>query len=392
MEVVINGKSIAYFNSGTINLKLDSIASTFEFAAYFKPQEIDFQEIFKPLQYLPVEIYNSKKNLIFTGTILNHRFTSNSGRELVIISGYSKSGILEDVCIPPSENYSLESNNKSLKDIATQLCRLFGINVVVSDQAKSISETTIKTTAKTTKEKSDYASIKAKANSVFGRTSASPSESIRDYLAKLASQKNIILSHNEKGEVLLFQPNYNQLPRYFFTKGNTISMSADYNGQALHSDIYIVRQPSDDNQGVSTFDRAKNTLVAKYRPTTKIMSSGEDAQTKDAAKNELASELKAIQLTLELQGLFDEIYPGEIVNVHNHHIYCYAYNRFMVDSITLKFDSKSDTTTLNLVVPETFTGGELIRDIFYNHTDDNFHIDDTLNELEHQYVDDRSIE
>jgi prophage tail gpP-like protein len=392
LEIVINGKSIAYFNSGTINLKLDSIASTFEFAAYFKPQEIDFQEIFKPLQYLPVEIYNSKKNLIFTGTILNHRFTSNSGRELVIISGYSKCGILEDVCIPPSENYSLESNNKSLKDIATQLCRLFGINVVVSDQAKSISETNIKTTAKTTKEKSDYASIKAKANSVFGRTSASPSESIRDYLAKLASQKNIILSHNEKGEVLLFQPNYNQLPRYFFTKGNTISMSADYNGQALHSDIFIVRQPSDENQGVSTFDRAKNTLVAKYRPTTKIMSSGEDAQTKDAAKNELASELKAIQLTLELQGLFDEIYPGEIVNVHNHHIYCYAYNRFMVDSITLKFDSKSDTTTLNLVVPETFTGGELIRDIFYNHTDDNFHIDDTLNELEHQYVDDRNIE
>jgi prophage tail gpP-like protein len=392
LEIVINGKSIAYFNSGTINLKLDSIASTFEFAAYFKPQEIDFQEIFKPLQYLPVEIYNSKKNLIFTGTILNHRFTSNSGRELVIISGYSKCGILEDVCIPPSENYSLESNNKSLKDIATQLCRLFAINVVVSDQAKSISETNVKTTAKTTKEKSDYASIKAKANSVFGRTSASPSESIRDYLAKLSSQKNIILSHNEKGEVLLFQPNYNQLPKYFFTKGNTISMSADYNGQALHSDIYIVRQPSDENQGVSTFDRAKNTLIAKYRPTTKIMSSGEDTQTKDAAKNELASELKAIQLTLELQGLFDEIYPGEIVNVHNHHIYCYAYNRFMVDSITMKFDSKSDTTTLNLVVPETFTGGELIRDIFYNHTDDNFHIDDTLNELEHQYVDDRNIE
>lgn len=392
MEVVINGKSIAYFNSGTINLKLDSIASTFEFAAYFKPQEIDFQEIFKPLQYLPVELYNSKKNLIFTGTILNHRFTSNSGRELVIISGYSKCGILEDVCIPPSENYSLESNNKSLKDIATQLCRLFAINVVVSDQAKSISETNIKTPKQTTKESTNFASIKAKASSVFGRTSASPSESIRDYLAKLASQKNIILSHNEKGEVLLFQPDYNQLPRYFFTKGNTISMSADYNGQALHSDIYIVRQPSDDNQGVSTFDRAKNTLVAKYRPTTKIMSSGEDAQTKDAAKNELASELKAIQLTLELQGLFDEIYPGEIVNVHNHHIYCYAYNRFMVDSITLKFDSKSDTTTLNLVVPETFTGGELIRDIFYNHTDDNFHIDDTLNELEHQYVDDRNIE
>ena len=391
MEVVINGKSISYFNSGSITLKLDSIASVFEFSAYFKPQEKEFQELFKPMQYLPIEIYNEKKKLIFTGTILNHRFTSNKGREVVIISGYSKSGILEDVCIPPSENYSLENNNKSLKDIATQLCGLFGINVLVSNQAKSISEAVVSNTGKSTKEKSDYESIKAKAGSVFGRTSASPTESIRDYLAKLASQKNIVLSHNEKGEVLLFQPDYNQLPKYFFTKGNTISMTADYNGQALHSDIYIVRQPSDENEGVSTFDRAKNTLVAKYRPTTKIMSSGEDAQTKDAAKNELASELKAIQLTLELQGLFDEIYPGEIVNVHNHYIYCYAYNRFMVDSITMKFDSKSDTTTLNLVVPETFTGGELIRDIFYNHQEENYHINDTLNELEHQYINDQTI-
>ncbi len=392
MEVIIAGRSVTYFNTGSITLKLDSIASTFEFSAYFKPQEKEFQELFKPMQYLPVEIYNEKKKLIFTGTILNHRFTSNKGREVVIISGYSKSGILEDVCIPPSENYSLENNNKSLKDIATQLCGLFGIKVLVSNQSKSISEAAVSNSGQSTKEKSDYESIKAKAGSVFGRTSASPTESIRDYLAKLASQKNIVLSHNEKGDVLLFQPDYNQLPRYFFTKGNTISMSADYNGQALHSDIYIVRQPSDENEGVSTFDQAKNTLVAKYRPTTKIMSSGEDAQTKDAAKNELASELKAIQLTLELQGLFDEIYPGEIVNVHNHYIYCYAYNRFMVDSITLKFDSKSDTTILNLVVPETFTGGELIRDIFYNHQDENYHIDDTLNELEHQYVDDRSIE
>lgn len=391
MQISINGKVVNYFNSGSITLKLDSIASTFEFSAYFKPQEKEFQELFKPMQYLPVEIYNSKKKLIFTGTILNHRFTSNSGREVVIISGYSKSGILEDVTIPPSENYSLENNNKSLKDIATQLCGLFGIKVLVSNQAKSISEAVVSNTGQSTKEKSDYESIKAKAGSVFGRTSASPTESIRDYLAKLASQKNIVLSHNEKGDVLLFQPDYNQLPRYFFTKGNTISMTADYNGQALHSDIYIVRQPSDDNEGVSTFDRAKNTLVAKYRPTTKIMSSGEDTQTKDAAKNELAAELKAIQLTLELQGLFDEIYPGEIVNVHNHFIYCYAYNRFMVDSITMKFDSKSDTTTLNLVVPETFTGGELIRDIFYNHQEENYHINDTLNELEHQYVNDQNI-
>ena len=103
MKVVIDKQAVTYFNSGSITLKLDSIASKFEFATYFKPNDKQMQEILKPLQYKDVEIYNSKNNLIFTGTILNHRFTSNSGRELVIISGYSKCGILEDVCIPPSK-------------------------------------------------------------------------------------------------------------------------------------------------------------------------------------------------------------------------------------------------------------------------------------------------
>jgi len=391
MRIVIDKKTVNYFTTGTLTLKLDSNASTFEFSTYFQCQDKDYQEIFKPLQYKDIEVYNSKNKLIFTGTILNHRFKSTKARELVIISGYSKCGILEDVCVPP-DKYPLESTNKSLKDIAMQLCGYYGINVLVSDQAKSISETALKSKVKNVTAKSDFATIEAKSKSVFGRTSASPTESIREYLAKLASQKNIVLSHNEKGDVLLFQPDYMQKPRYFFTKGNTLEMTMDFNGQALHSDIYIVRQPSDENAGLSTFDLAKNTLVGKYRPTTKIMTSGDDAQTKDAAENELASELKAINLTVELQGLFDEIYPGEIVNVHNHYIYCYAYNRFMVDTITMKFDAKEDKTTLGLVIPETFTGGPLIRNILFNHHDHDNRFEPHLNGVDSNYLENPNYE
>jgi len=390
MRIVIDGKNINYFTNGSITLKLDSIASTFEFSTLFDPQKEEFQELFKPLQYKEILVYNSKDKLILTGTKLNHRFISDKNRNLVIISGYSKSGILEDVCIPP-DKYSLESNKKSLKDIATQLCGLFGINVVVSDQAKSISESSVKGKTKNVTPKSDYATLKAKSESVFGRISASPTETIREYLAKLASQKNIILSHNEKGEVLLFQPDYNQKPKYFFTKGNSIRMTADYNGQGLHSDIYIVRQPSDENEGLSTQDVANNTLVGKFRPTTKIMTSGEDSEIKDAAKNELAAELKAINVTVELQGLFDEIYPGEIINIHNHYLYCYAYNRFMVDTIKMEFNPQSEKTTLSCVIPETFTGGPLIRNIFFNHQDEDHHFEPDLNEYGSQYRNNKNI-
>jgi prophage tail gpP-like protein len=388
-RISVEGKNIDFFTSGSITLKLDSIASTFEFAARFSAQNKEHQELFKPLQYKSVEIFNSKDKLIFTGTILNHRFKSNKGRELVIISGYSKCGILEDVTIPLSA-YPLESTNRSLKEIAERLCGLFGIKLVISDQAKTISSTLVKEKNKKISQKSDFASLEAKSKSIFGRTSADPTESIKDYLAKLAGQKNIILSHNEKGDVLLFQPDLLQKPKYFFTKGNSLEMSMDVNGQSLHSEINIVRQPTDDNDGVSTTDVAKNTLVGKYRPTTKLLTSGEDTATKDAAKNELAAELKNITTTVQLQGLFDEIYPGEIINCHNHFIYNYAYNRWMVDSITLKFDEKSDTTTLNLVPPESFSGDNP-RNLFFNHDDPDHHLESHLNEYNSLYTNDQSI-
>ncbi|APZ82860.1 hypothetical protein [Flavobacterium phage FL-1] len=380
IKINISGKRVDFFTAGTISLKLDSIASTFEFSARFSANKPEHQEMFKPLQYKLVEVFNSDDNLIFTGTILNHRFRSDPGRNLVIISGYSKCGILEDVCIPVSA-YPLESNNRSLKDIADRLCGLFNIKCVVAEQAKTITETLVKSRKnKPSNIKSVLSDLQAKAKSVFGRTSASPSESIKEYLAKLASQKNIVLTHNEKGEVLLFQPDLDQKINYFFTKGNSLSMGADFNGQAMHSEVNVVRQPSDDNAGVSTSDIAKNSLVGAYRPTTKILSSGGDTQTKNGALNEVAAELKNITVTVELQGLFDKIYPGEIVNVHNHYIYSYAYNRFMVDSITMKFDENSDTTSLGLVVPESFTGGPVIRNILYNHSDEDLHIEPHLNE------------
>ena len=132
-RISIDGKNVNHFTAGSITLKLDSIASTFEFSSRFSAQNKEHQEMFKPLQYKSVEIFNSQDKLIFTGTILNHRFKSNSGRELVVISGYSKSGILEDVTIPVS-SYPLESTNRSLKDIAERLCGLFGIKVLISSQ------------------------------------------------------------------------------------------------------------------------------------------------------------------------------------------------------------------------------------------------------------------
>lgn len=361
MKIKINGRDVEHFTEVSIQRSLDSIASVFSFRVRFNPENDDHKEMFKPLQYHKVEIFSDAKELMFTGTALNHSFDSDSGFNLLSISGYSLSGILEDVTIPPSM-YPLESNNRSLKEIADSLCGAYGIEVVYlldsdadinGDFNKNVG-TKIKAYKKPKRnlKKTNNSEV----NRIFKKTTARESDSVKSYISSLTSQRNIILSHNAKGQVVMFKPNVDAKPKYFFNKDNSLSMSSRWNGQAMHSQINVVRQPSKENAGVSTVDKADNPLIGKYRPTTKVLSSGEDTDTKKAADNELAAELKNIQVKVELQGLYEDIVPGDLINIHNHEIYSFAYSRWIVSSITLNKNENSETTSIDLVLPETYSG------------------------------------
>ena len=345
MKVEINGKDIVFFNAGSISLKLDSIASSFGFQARFNPENDLHKELFKPLQFQLARIYNSNGKLLLTGFVLNHSFTSNKDVNLVSISGYSISGILEDVTIPPSL-YPLENTSLSLKQIAQKLCSAYGIGLIVGSNAGNVNVVAADVDPDSETE----------SNIVYKKTVASPTDTVKGYLSKLTSQRNILLSHDAKGNVVLFKPNDNAMPKYFFNKENTLEMTSSYQGQGLHSEINVIRQPSEENSGVTTVDAVINPLIGLYRPTTKLLSSGEDTDVSKAANNELASELNSIGVTVKLKGIFDTLFPGDIVNIHNHEIYSFAYSRYMVSEINLNFDETSETTDLKLVLPETYTG------------------------------------
>lgn len=199
MKIKINGRNIEFFTGISLTFTLDSIASTFQFVARFNPENDDHKEIFKPLQFYTVEIYNDNDKLMFTGTILNTKFKSDSKNNLVAISGYSKSGILEDVTIP-RKLFPLESLNRSFKDIASRLCSEYGIKLIVDS------------------------SVQNEVNRIYKKTVASPSDTVKGYLSKLATQRNILMSHNEKGQVILFKPNDKAQPKLFLNKDNSLSM------------------------------------------------------------------------------------------------------------------------------------------------------------------------
>lgn len=328
MRLKIEGDYYNFFSGLTINLKLDSVASVFGFDVRFNPENAAHRKLFKPLSYKTVELYNAAGVLIFTGTIINHKFNSTEKPELLSLSGYSLPGVLEDVTVPVSD-YPLESINRSLKDVAQRLLGLFDIKLIIDASATTASDI------------------------IYKKSVASPTDSIKGYLAKLTSQRNLVLSHTAAGEILIYKP-ATAKPVYFFNTGNTSKMTFEVNGQTMHSKISVIRQPSEDNAGVSTADTVDNKLIPVFRPKTKILSSGEDTDVKNAADNELANELKAINLSISLNRV-EDIAPGSIVEVLNPELFLFKKTKFMVIDVIIKTDTNSETSDFKLVLPETFT-------------------------------------
>ena len=332
MKIKIENKFFNHFSNLTLKFNLDTFASVFSFDARFDPLNVEHQKIFKPLTYPKIEIFSDDNKLLLTGNIVNNDFASSKTPQLVSFSGYTKSGILEDVTIPDSV-YPLEKNNQSLSEISAQLLKPFGISQLIESNVAN------------------------KMNLVYEKAVAQPSQSVASFLTQLASQRNIVIGHTNKGSVYYFKAFIGSKPVRSYDSSNLLSSKMAINGRAFHSDITVRRQPSDENKGVSTLDSVRNPNVRQIRSVCKILSSGDDTSTIEAAQNVLAAELRGIQLALELPKIDYELLCGQIIEFINPELFIYKKQKFVINEIIYKEDSGVDTMTINCLTPEAFTGG-----------------------------------
>ena len=332
MKIKIENKFFNHFSNLTLKFNLDTFASVFSFDARFDPFNVEHQKIFKPLTYPKIEIFSNDMNLLLTGNIVNNSFTSTKTPQLVSFSGYSKSGILEDVTIPDSV-YPLEKNNQSLSEISAQLLKPFGISQLIESNVAN------------------------KMNLVYEKAVAQPSQSVASFLTQLASQRNIVIGHTKKGDVYYFKAFIGSKPVRSYDSSNLLSSKMAINGRSFHSDITVRRQPSDENEGVSTLDSVRNPNVRQIRSVCKVLSSGTDTSTIEAARNALAAELRGISLTLILPKIDFKLLCGQVIEFQNKELFIYKRQKFIVNEINYKEDSLGDTMSINCLTPEAFTGG-----------------------------------
>lgn len=308
IEIKINNKNFTKFTDYFLELKLDSIASTFSFSTL-----PEFSDNF--LQYSKVEIFRDRK-LLLTGTIINEELTISNEPEMINISGYSLPGILED-CNIPTSLYPLQSDNKNMKEILNYILKPFGIKYSILDAESEI--------------------VMQKN---YQKNTAKIDDTIKSYINDLISQRGLILSHNEKGEITIFKRNnFKNIVKFTNVLSYQISISA----QALHSEITVMKENSSNNNEFTI----KNPLVKQFRPRVEIIDN-EITNLKEAAKNLLQKELSEIKFEIESTDLF---FPLSIFPYENDKI---NIKYWIIESVKIIGNTESESYSYSCVPAKVY--------------------------------------
>lgn len=325
MEIKVNNKAFRYFDNPVINLKYDSVASTFSAGLLFNPDNADHREVMRPLSY-PKFVIEDEGEIVMTGRFITNGFKVNAVANLAAIGGYSLPGVLEDCEIPP-ELYPLQTTNLSLKHIAEKLLQKFGIELYIDP------------------------AVQAKANAKYKKVEGGDGQKVKAFLAEMAAQKHIMLTHDNLGRLVLTEAKYKAKPFYHFEQGmDGIEISLQVDGQNVHSDITAQKQATKKNPNSGKSKLANPYVNGIYRPRTVRQNSGQMSDTGDAARNLLGEELKSIKLTVQVRGwrLNNElITPNKVISVKAPQAYLFNTTHFFIESVDLgQTNEKVKTATL----------------------------------------------
>jgi len=335
LKIKINGRNYYNFNNVNLDLRYDSLASTFSFDGYFDPDNIEHRKLFRPLSYHSIQIWEENV-LLISGYILSHKFSASSKNNLVPVSGYAKTGILGDISIPTSL-YPLETNKKNLKEITERLIEPFGIGLVIDSD------------------------VEEDALKLYDKSNSDGKDTIGGYISELACQRNIIVTHTPAGNLRFTRPQKVGAAVAIYDENMpSIQMDIEFNGQGLHSHLTVLRQGTVGSDIEADVDSV-NPMVLQYRPLVKEQTKGAAGDADKAAKNALSDELKNIVLTIETDRWTWNNDRAQIVMRPNNYItvsspkcFLSTPSNWFVQSVVLSESSEGRKAVMTCVMPESF--------------------------------------
>lgn len=340
MELIINdrirSRTIKFFNEINILLRYDAVASSFRFGYYFNADNPELKDM-SCIGHYHIATIRHNNQTILTGNVLSEEFDDANTQSLNTMSGGSLPGVLEDCNLTTS----IQFNTSSLLSITEQIVKPFGLKIKYDP------------------------SLQADLSSTYQQVQAKPTDNIKQYLSELAAQKNIILSHDEFGNIVFRKARPGRLPDMNFTKSPSMNMKLSFNGQGIHSDITVMEQADFDSEIQTTVNTVKNPYVigTVYRPKTIVKTSGDtEVDLKETSKNAVAQELRNLQLMIKIEGWMTNmskiVMPGMVLSVQNKNIYLYKKMNWFVETVELVKDSKMEECTINCVPTPVYDGSD----------------------------------
>ncbi len=331
VTLTINGKVFRFWSNVNITQHLDAV-STVNFNSPFEPDQEIFREAFRPYSYQEVRI-DVGGQLLFTGTLVNPVPTLGPRERSVSARCYSKPGVLSD-CTPPASAYPLQWDAATLRTIAADVCRPFGVSVVFPEGS----------------------------GLVFERISLDPGSKVMPDLARFASQRNLVIRSNERGQLVFLRPKETGEPVARFREGlgPLQSVTPSIGSQQFYSHITGVA-PSivglEGPQATVVNPRLKGVL----RPYVYPASDTEEGGLQEAVRSKIGrmyAESASYEVELDTWRDVDgNIWqPGDFVTLTAPGCMVYSEYTFQIRTVYLKATPNEQSATLNLIIPGTLSG------------------------------------
>ena len=331
VAILIDAQRFRFWDKVRITRSIDTM-DTVEFGAPFDADAPGFREAFRPFSFKTVVITVGGTPL-FTGTMVAVNPVVENGQKVISVSGYSLPGALND-CTAPASSFPLEFDNQGLRDIATALAAPFGISV----------------------------DFQADQGAVFERVASEPGKKVLAFLTELAKQRNLIISSSSRGKLVFLQSTESGQPVARLQQGvaPVLSVTPFFSPQEYYSHITGI-EPVVVGLAGSQFTVKNPRLLGVTRPLTFNAPDTLDADVKSAVEakagrmyGSMASYSVRVATWRDPNGNLWE--PNTLIKLLAPDAMIYNEYEFIIRSIEFTRDRATETATLNLVIPGSFSG------------------------------------
>lgn len=331
VAILIEGKRFRFWDKVRITRAIDTM-DTVEFGAPFDANAPGFRETFRPFSFKTVVITVGGTPL-FTGTMVAVNPVIENAQKIISVSGYSLPGVLND-CTSPASSFPLEFNDQGLNDIATAMAAPFGISV----------------------------DFQADQGAVFERVASEPGKKVLAFLTELAKQRNLIISSSSRGKLVFLQSTESGQPVARLQQGiaPVLSVTPFFSPQEYYSHITGI-EPVVVGLAGSQFTVKNPRLLGVTRPLTFNAPDTLDADVKSAVEakagrmyGNMASYSVRVATWRDPNGNLWE--PNTLIKLLAPDAMIYKEYGFVIRSIEFTRDRATETATLNLVIPGSFSG------------------------------------